>query len=278
MLFLLWSLSVSAPAPYVIALLVANAAVALVRLLLALPMPQREHVGVARLLREALPFGVAGLLGPLFQQADKALLLFLLGTEKLGIYAVALTVSMAVATLPSAAGPVVFGIAAQDESEIGSARVARTFRMSAWLWVLAGGALALVVPWLLPIVYGRDFSEAVLPATALIPAAAFAGQASILEESLRARGFAFVGVAGRLTGLSAMCALGLVLAPRWQTMGIVAAYIVAQAAVLCVMMWRFRRRSGSSSKIRLLPRVQDLMEIARRSVRLIFPVRKVAAP
>ncbi|MBA2435794.1 MAG: oligosaccharide flippase family protein [Chthoniobacterales bacterium] len=95
---LLWALSVSAAFWYVIALLVANAGIAVIRLILAMRQPttRAEHVGPTRLLREALPFGIAGMLGPLFQQADKALLLFLLGTEKLGIYAVALTVSMAV--------------------------------------------------------------------------------------------------------------------------------------------------------------------------------------
>lgn len=278
---LLWSLSVSVAFWYVIALLVANAGIAVIRLTLALRQPptHAEHVGPARLVREALPFGVAGMLGPLFQQADKALLLFLLGTEKLGIYAVALTVSMAVATLPAAAGPLVFGIAAQDESAVGNARVARTFRMTAWLWIVAGTVLAVAVPWLLPIVYGRAFSEAILPAICLIPAAAFAGQGSILEESLRARGLAFVGVAGRIAGLAAMLTMALLLTPRWGTMGIVAAYDAAQVAVLVVMIWRFRGQVARTGPVQLLPRVADLLEIARRSVHLvpISPTRAKAS-
>jgi O-antigen/teichoic acid export membrane protein len=141
--------------------------------------------------------------------------------------------------------------------------------MTAWLWIVAGAALAVVVPWLLPIVYGRAFSEAILPAICLIPAAAFAGQASILEESLRARGLAFVGVAGRIAGLAAMLAMALLLTPRWGTMGIVTACNAAQAAVLATMIWIFRDRVAETGAVPLFPRIADLLEVAIRSVRLV---------
>jgi antigen flippase len=254
---------------FVVSLLIAGGAVALVRVGLALwyaPLPGPTEP-VKSVLREALPFGFAGLLNPLAASADKALLLYLLGTAQLGFYTVALTAASVVNSLAGAAGTVSFGMSTQVKDREGFDRVARMFRFTAWTWLLAGLGVAVIIPIVLPLLYGAVFGPAIWPAILLIPAAALTGQASILEESMRAQGRAFVGLEARAAGLVVMIAMGWLLAPVVGIYGVVFAAIGSQAIVLIVMMfaarWHFHRALLNA----LLPRISDLLELKTRLLR-----------
>jgi len=262
----LWFTGVRDVGWFVIGLLIANAAVAFARVTLAVqraPLPgQMEPVNAV--LHEALPYGFAGLLGALAASADKALLLYLLGTAQLGFYTVALTAASVVNSLAGAAGTVSFGMSAQVKDREGFDRVARMFRFTAWTWLLAGLGVAVIIPIVLPLLYGAVFRPAIWPAILLIPAAALTGQASILEESMRAQGRAFVGLEARAAGLVVMIAMGWLLAPVVGIYGVVFAAIGSQAIVLIVMMfaarWHFHRALLNA----LLPRISDLLELKNR--------------
>ena len=265
----LWFSGVRNVGWFVIGLLIANAAVAFARVTLAVqraPLPGPMEP-VNAVFREALPFGFAGLLNPLAASADKALLLYLLGTAQLGFYTVALTAASVVNSLAGAAGTVSFGMSAQVKDREGFDRVARMFRFTAWTWLLAGLGVAFIIPIVLPILYGAVFRPAIWPAILLIPAAALTGQASILEESMRAQGRAFVGLEARAAGLVVMIAMGWLLAPVIGIYGVVFAAIGSQAIVLIVMMfaarWHFHRALLNA----LLPRISDLLELKTRLLR-----------
>jgi len=262
----LWFTGVRDVGWFVVGLLIANAAVAFARVTLAVqraPLSgQMEPVNAV--LHEALPYGLAGLLGALAASADKALLLYLLGTAQLGFYTVALTAASVVNSLAGAAGTVSFGMSAQVKDREGFDRVARMFRFTAWTWLLAGLGVAVIIPIVLPLLYGAVFRPAIWPAILLIPAAALTGQASILEESMRAQGRAFVGLEARAAGLVVMIAMGWLLAPVVGIYGVVFAAIGSQAIVLIVMMfaarWHFHRALLNA----LLPRISDLLELKTR--------------
>jgi O-antigen/teichoic acid export membrane protein len=265
----LWFTGVRDVGWFVIGLLIANAAVAFARVTLAVrhaPVPgQMEPVNAV--FREALPYGLAGLLGALAASADKALLLYLLGTAQLGFYTVALAAASVVNSLAGAAGTVSFGMSTQVKDREGFDRVARMFRFTAWTWLLAGLGVAVIIPNVLPLLYGAAFRPAIWPAILLIPAAALTGQASILEESMRAQGRAFVGLEARAAGLVVMIAMGWLLAPVVGIYGVVFAAIGSQAIVLIVMMfaarWHFHRALLNA----LLPRISDLLELKTRLLR-----------
>jgi antigen flippase len=263
----LWFTGVRNVGWFVIGLLIANATVAFARVSLAVqraPLPGPMEP-VNAVFREALPYGLAGLLGALAQSADKALLLYLLGTTQLGFYAVAVTAGSVVNSLASAAGTVTFGMSTQAKDREGFERVARMFRFTAWTWVLAGLAVAVIIPILLPLLYGAPFRPAIWPAVLLIPAVALAGQATILEESMRGQGRAFIGLEARAAGLLVMIAVGWLLAPVFGILGVVFAAIGSQAIVLAVMMfaarWHFHRALLNT----LLPRLNDLVELRNRA-------------
>jgi antigen flippase len=266
---LLWLIGIRDVLWFVVSLLVATAIVALARVAMALhhaPLSGPLEP-VQKIFREALPFGLAGLLNPVTQTADKALLLYLLGTAQLGFYMVALTAASVVNSLAGAAGTVSFGMSAQVKDREGFERVARMFRFTAWAWLLGGLAVAVIIPFMLPLLYGSAFRPAIWPAVLLIPAAAFTGQATILEQAMRAQGRAFIGLEARAAGLVIMIATGLLLASTLGIFGVVSAAIISQAIVLAVMIfaarWHFHRAVLNT----LRPRMSDLVELKSRLLR-----------
>jgi O-antigen/teichoic acid export membrane protein len=269
LVIVLWLAGIRDVLWFVVSLLIATGAVAVARVGLALrhaPLPGPMEP-VKSVFREALPFGFAGLLNPLAASADKALLLYLLGTAQLGFYTVALTAASVVNSLAGAAGTVSFGMSAQVKDREGFDRVARMFRFTAWTWLLAGLGVAVIIPIVLPLLYGAVFRPAIWPAILLIPAAALTGQASILEESMRAQGRAFIGLEARAAGLVVMIAMGWLLAPVVGIYGVVFAAIGSQAIVLIVMMFAARSHFHRALFKTLVPRISDLLELKNRLLR-----------
>jgi enterobacterial common antigen flippase len=251
---------------YVIGLMAANGLVAIYRVTAA--AWNYSLIGplepVMRVFWQAVPYGAAGLISPLLQSADKALVLYLVGTTQLGIYTVALTAASVINSLATSAGTVSFGIAAQEQESGAFYRVARMFRFTAWIWLLAGLCLAAGIPVLLPLIYGSRFSPAIWPAIVLIPAAAFAGQAGILEEAMRAQGRAFIGLEARLAGMAVFLVVGWMLAKPYGVLGVTLAFVAAQAVTLAFMLCAARWHFAQATLANLMPRWADLHELLLR--------------
>lgn len=249
----------------VMCLLAANGAVAIARIVLAgwhysLIGPLESPVAVVK---DALPFGMANFLSPLLQYADKALLLYLLGERALGFYSVAFSAASVANSLATSAGAISFGIAAQAGDGVFT-RVARVFRLTAWIWLIAGIGLACAIPFLMPLLYGNEFGPAIWPAILLIPAAGFAGLASVLEESMRAQGRAFIGLEARLSGMIVFLLAGWCLARVAGLVGVTIAFNASQFVtlifMLCAARWHFAKPIAGN----LIPRAADLQELIIR--------------
>ncbi len=227
----------------VVGFLAATATVVVVRLILALKdMPLRGPLYSPRqTLRESVRFGLVGAAQPLYLHADKAILLWLLGAENLGLYVVALAASSATASITTSTATVTFTAAAQAKPGEGFERIARTFRISALLWLLFGGMLALAMGWLLPLVYGGEFAAAVNPARLLIVGLAFGGLAEILDQAMRGQGRPLAGLEARIVGLVAILVAGIVLSRSLGLLGMCLAYGTGQAICLTIFIWRVNR-------------------------------------
>jgi O-antigen/teichoic acid export membrane protein len=181
---------------------------------------------------------------PLYQQADKAILLWLLGAKNLGLYVAALSASTAVGSITRSAGIVSFTAAAQVERGEGFEKIAKTFRLSALLWLFFGGILAIAMPILLPLVYGGEFAPSVNPARLLIIGTAFAGLANLLDQNMRGQGRAFVGLEGRILGLVVILIVGLISTQWLGLIGMCLAFIFGQLTCLSFFLWRVLAHYG----------------------------------
>ena len=256
-----WLIGIRIVEAFVIALLSAYLAVALIRFFFVF---SRYNIKgriypILKIFKQSLLFGLAGMADPFYQQADKAILLWLLGAENLGIYVVALSASTAVNSLTTAAGAVTFTISAQENHREGAERVFRIFRMSVFLWIVFGVMIAALMPWVLPLIYGKEFASGVVPAQLLIIGSAAVGLSSQLEQAMRGQGRAFVGLEGRLAGLVIMAGLGILLSKYFQLQGVCIAFVSGQFFCLGVMLRRCMKHYGVAlSSPLLIPSKRDM--------------------
>ncbi len=255
-----------------VGLLAANLAVVIVRLILAL----KDMKLLGRLyspigaIRESVRFGLVGTALPLYLLADKAILLWLLGAENLGLYVAALSASAVIGSVTNSAGMVSFTMAAQADHREGFEKITQTFRLSVLLWLFFGGILAIAMPILLPLVYGGEFASAVNPARLLIIGSAFAGLANLLDQNMRGQGRAFAGLEGRIAGIVVMSILGMVLSQSWNLMGMCLAYIFGQLVCMFVLAHcTIRNYTPHACFWDIVPRQEDAAYILHKITKLI---------
>ena len=261
-LIALWLLGFANVQWFAIALLAANFAAVIFQIALAFKNNQffgRFHSPV-NLLNQSVHFGLAAVSVPLYAHIDKVILLWLLGAENLGIYVVALTVSDVINSVTNATGMITFTVAAQARHGERFDKVAKAFRMSLLLWIVLGGILAIVIPWVLPMVYGNDFRSAIGIAQLLMIGQAFSGLSRLLEQAMRGQGKAFVGLEGRAAGFVVMAALGVIMAKYYGLPGICTAFIIAQLSCLAVIIHRTNCHYRTSPYA-YVPRVTDAKAI-----------------
>lgn len=213
---------------------------------------------------ESVPFGLVGIINVFYEHADKLLLLWLFGTRDFGLYTVAFAVSSSLLGILNSTKAVIFTMAAQRSPRTGFERIAKALRMVAMLSLFVGGFLALCIPYLLPLVYGTSFSEAVGPTILLIGGSVFACQASLLDESLRGQGHPFRGARGRLAGILIMVVVGYFTSRIWGITGICIAYIASKAVFMTVLVFEAKSYYHVTDLFVFIPSVTDIRELVAK--------------
>jgi O-antigen/teichoic acid export membrane protein len=147
-------------------------------------------IGLERgLQREMLRFGAktqaADLLLNLNLRLGALVLSLQLPAAALGQYAVAVGATGFFVVFGHAVGVVALPDVASHGTAERPARVAVLLRRSLLLITPAALALAAALPWLLPLVYGREFGAAVAPARVLVAAAFLVSVRALLNDALR---------------------------------------------------------------------------------------------
>jgi O-antigen/teichoic acid export membrane protein len=252
----------------VVSLLVANGSVVLLRL--SLKLKSFRHSGYAvtskALIKESYPFVAASIIAILYMQMDKALLVWLLAPEEIGWYVAAFAAAGSVNVLNSALGIVQFSAAAQADPGCGFASLAKVLRRGGILSLMAGGLLAALLPWLVPLVYGADFSPAASIALLLLPGLILAGLGGIINQALCGQGHPVAGVISKVLGLVVMAWLSVALADDLGGKGIACGYLggelVAFGGSLFIAM-RFYQNATWKTLIPCKMDVKALLEIVK---------------
>lgn len=236
------------------ALLLANGSVVLLRLFAKRQCFWSAGYGVAfkTLINKSLPFVVANMISTLYLQMDKALLVWMLAPEDIGLYVAAFAAAGSINVLNSALGIVQFSAAAQAEPGYGFAALANVLRRACLLSLVGGTVLAALLPWVLPLVYGEGFQPAIAIAFLLLPGLIIAGLGEIVNQALRGQGQPVAGVISKIFGLLVIGLLGFALAGIWGGEGIACGYIagelVAFGGVLMVAMRYYRDAEWSAMR------------------------------
>jgi O-antigen/teichoic acid export membrane protein len=194
------------------------------------------------LLRQAMSYGPRAWVGTLASTAnnrlDQLIMIPLVSSRQLGLYAVAVNVSaldgFLVSALSTVIGP---SVARGDHSLIG-----RAVRLTILADAVFGLAFALVARWLMPIVFGSGFSAAV-PMTYVLLAASVPGAAVwVLGSALQNAGHPGVPARGEILALVVTIAGLIVLLPPLAGLGAAIVSGVAYSTNCAVQMAFVRRR------------------------------------
>ncbi len=142
-----------------------------------------------RVMNSLLSFGwktqLASVTSYINQRVDQLLLSLLVGPRELGLYVVAVTVSLALGFLPQAAAIVTLAGGSNLPRESAKALIANSFRTSL-IWLVVGcSALFVVAPALITLVFGSKFADSGLACRVLLPGSIALGLNQVLYEGAR---------------------------------------------------------------------------------------------
>ncbi len=119
---------------------------------------------------------------------DQLVLGLVVPTGFLGLYSVASAASSPLSTLVSSHGIVGLPKVASLTGRAKAKATWRTLGRAATLTAVVAPVLAIMLPWAIPLVYGVQYSAAVIPAEFLLVGATFAALTAVADDLLRAHG------------------------------------------------------------------------------------------
>jgi len=163
---------------------------------------------------------------------DQLILVLFLMPHDVGNYAVAISAARVLSIIPMSIYSVLFPAVAGRSQESIMLIVGIAFRVSCILTAMAGFALAILAPFILALLYGDKFEEAILPFRILLVSTAINNLASIQYQVFSAAGRPAIVTLFEFTGMIISGISMLVLVPLFGTAGAALSLLVAAIAKL----------------------------------------------
>ena len=220
---------------------------ALLTIVLLLRVPGRSNAPAPRW-STLLRYGAAGHVGTVIQnlnyRVDVFVVALFLTTTDVGVYAVAVSLAEGLLLLPNAMGAVVMQRAALRRT--GYRATAVTLRLGLAVAVTGGLGLAAGSRWLVPAVFGDEFSGATSAIVALLPGIVALVVWKTLVNDLAGRGHPGIKSISAGVALIATLSGGLLLIPPFGIVGAAAASSAAYTAAATVAARRYHSVIGRS--------------------------------
>jgi O-antigen/teichoic acid export membrane protein len=232
----------------------------------------------AGMTREALVFGLPAWIGLLAYHAnislDQLLMIPLVDSRQLGLYAVAVTLAYFSTTITGPLQVAIVPRSARGDREL----VIRAFRSIIWLIGALSIAIAAAAPVLVPLLFGSDFSDAVPMAWILLVAGLPLTGTMVLGAALSAAGRPGSPARGELVALAVMVPALFIFLPK--SGGIAAAIIslIGYSINFTVQFRAARRLFGGSLSSYLVLRGADVRWFRERIRARIKALQPRSAP
>lgn len=244
----------------IISLLFANFSVCLIRTILSLRSQKNNHTDfpLRKLFKYSIKFSISDLSEPIYAYFDKAVLALVLVSYDLGIYTTAYSAASLVNILSNVYGTKLFSDIAGGTSP---SHINTMLRQNFILMSIFSVFLILVFPFLIPFVFGSDFSPAIIPAILLILTCILQGQSYVVERSILAFGFPFAGAKAK--GLNML--LLAILAIGCKSIEIININILILIVTLCQMVYfiyiLFQMKQLCKINLEISPRKSDFITL-----------------
>jgi O-antigen/teichoic acid export membrane protein len=176
------------------------------------------------------------------QRVDQLLLSLFVGPRELGLYVVAVTVSMALGFFPQASAIVTLASGSNLAPDRARRVIAESFRRSLIWLVLGCAALFVAAPWLITLVFGSSFSASSLACRILLPGSIALGLNQVLYEGARSLNEPALPSYAEGLALLVTCAGLYLLLPRFGFLGAAIASTLAYTTSLMLMLLLYNAR------------------------------------
>ena len=196
-------------------------------------------------------------------QVDRILVVGFLDPTALGLYIVAVSLARMMDVFPAAVAQVVLPKAASRPLEEVLALTGRGFRVSTTISVVSASLLAILGPWVLSLVYGQEFLEAVPIFRLLLAEVVLSGATWILAQSFMAYDRPGLVSITQVVGVSLSMPLLIVLVPKYGLFGAGLAVLISTIVRFIFVLANFPISLGVRPP-RLWPRWSDFAAIINR--------------
>lgn len=197
-----------------------------------------------RMITYGLKFHISVLAAAIIFRADLLVVNLFRGPAEAGVYSVATQFSLLLMLLPSVIATLLFPRVTAEQDAHGETTSVVT-RYTAL--IMLGCCLAAVpVSFLLPLIYGRAFSDATTLLLILLPGVYLVGLESVLVQHFNALGLPRRIPVYWLVTLVINLVLVFVLVPRLGAYGAAIASTLSYALIFCLVAWHFRASTARS--------------------------------
>ncbi len=186
-----------------------------------------------KLLGESIKYGMKGQIGIFFQffnyRLDMFLVNYFLDINAVGLYSVSVTIAELLWYVPNSISLTLFPRVSRKERTPASEFTGRVSRNSIAVMLLSALVLGLLGQYLIPVLYGNDFVQSILPLQILLPGIIAFGLVKILTNHLHGMGKPYYGSIVTICSLVLTLVFDMLLIPR---IGILGAAIATTGAYL----------------------------------------------
>jgi O-antigen/teichoic acid export membrane protein len=150
------------------------------------------------------------------------------GDEELGWYALAARIAQLFLVLPALLAGII--MPSVTSSQLSGQSLEKIFRMVNSLNLLMIFILTAFSSWLIPLLFGTEFSETIIPLVYLLPGIIFLSAQTLLASYFAGKGRPLINLHGSVIALVVVLALDLLLIPVWGAKGAAIASSIAYAA------------------------------------------------
>lgn len=216
-------------------------------------------------LRAALRFGAvnegAFLLVALSERLDLLIVYALANEREAGIYAIALTIGGIVSYAPAALTNAAFPRMAHLPDADALALTARVTRLTVTVSLLGAVAGFLTIPFIIPLLFGPDFSPSVRPTLILLINAILWSAGWSLARATAAQGHSHVYIAAFGAHVATMVALDVLLIGRYGASGAAVGAVGGSTVGLVVCLAWYVRWSGIETLRTFVPTPRDVKDV-----------------
>lgn len=220
------------------------------------------------LLKQQIRYGVRNwiqnLIGLINYRVYMLLLAYFSGSTAVGYFSIALLFVELVRFGPETIATLLFPKMSQSTKNQSANYVAISTRLTLLLMAVGAIGLIILVPWLLPIVFGEEYSQAQLSCQVLLLASVFGVVYQMLTRYFSSENQQQFSIYAGASALLVATSSSLLLIPEYALEGASIAYLLCSVFSCILMIYFFQKQTGVSARQLLIVQRSDLDHLLKR--------------